>query len=262
MKNFKDYLKESAIDHVYIIKFAQEPTAEQVAVIQEWLKRYDLKNSSQPALIENDTYDFIDIPNRKVFKMNITLGTPISSYILLQDLKTAANINEKLMVVRGQSEPVEVEAQYQIWNKLQDANAASDGLVSTARLSTDREYSADEQPVTGDLFGDNYNRQLLSYLAGVASDRPTMNKEPAAPLFSWLQLEDVTPGEPHQDTSDFNAHIDTPKPTTKGSTEKPAAQKYINSHNEMGDSAIPKVKFFKDPKTGNAKTVVQPVEKE
>lgn len=262
MKNLRDYLAEGAKDHVYIIKFAEQPTDEQVNVVKEWLKRYDLKTSTAPALIENDHKDFIDVANRQVHSMSVTLGTPVSSYILLQDLKTAANINEKMMVVRSENEPVEVYSQYDVWNRFEDNQAEQNGMRSSARLSTDREYSSEEQPTSDPLFGDDYNRKLLTYLAGVENTRPTMECDPPAPLFSWLQLEDISPGEPHQDTSDFNAHIDTPKPVVKGNTDSPVKDNLLTSHGAMSNNSVPKVKFFKDPKTGKTKTVVQPSEKE
>ena len=88
MKDFKSYLTENAKSHVYVIKFAQEPTTEQIQIIEAWLKRFELQNSTKVTMIENDSKDFIDIPNRQIYAFEVTLGTPVSQYILLQDLKT------------------------------------------------------------------------------------------------------------------------------------------------------------------------------
>ena len=90
------------------------------------------------------------------------------------------------------------------------------------------------------------------------AERPSMHVEPKSPLFSWLQMEDIEPGQPIQDTSDFNAHYNTPKPTTQTSDTAPVDDEYVNSRGSMSDNAIPKVMFFKDPKTGKAKQSVQP----
>lgn len=261
MKNFKEYLAEGSTDHNYVIKFSQQPTEEQVQIIGEWLKRYDLKSIAFPEKIQDDHKDFIDIPNKDVYTMSFTIGTPCVSYILQQDLRLCSNIPEKYMVVRGASEPVERYAEYDVWQRLVDKAADKAGEEHAARLSTNREYNASEQPPVDPLFGNEYNKGLLAYLAGVANSRPSMNVEPSAPLFSWLQMEDVDPGTPMQDTSDFNAQFDTPKPVTKGDKKSPVDDTYMNSRGTMSDNSVPKVKFFKDPKTGKAKQVVQPVEK-
>lgn len=260
MKTFQDYLAESALSYVFTIKFANEPTQEQTDTIAAWLKRYDLREIEKPQLIENSHKDFIDIPNRQVYEMKITLGMPISQYILLQDLTRAANISEKFMVVRSQNEPIEQYARYDVWSRQQDAEEKAQGLNPGARLSTDREYLSAEQPTVDPLFGNEYNKKLLSYLAGVADSRPTMNVNAPAELFSWLQMEDIAPGEPKQDTSDFNAHLDTPKPVAKGDSKEPISTKMLTNNGAMSDNAVPVVKFYKDPTTGKAKQVIQPAE--
>lgn len=260
MKTIKDYLAESALSYVFTIKFANQPTQEQTDTIAAWLKRYDLREIQTPQLIENSHKDFIDIPNRQVYEMQITLGMPISQYILLQDLTRAANISEKYMVVRAQNEPIEQYARYDVWSRQQDAEEKAKGDVPAARLSTDRQYLAAEQPTVDPLFGNEYNKKLLSYLAGVAEARPTMHQQAPAELFSWLQMEDIAPGEPKQDTSDFNAHLDTPKPVSKGDDKDPVADKMLTNNGAMSDNAIPVVKFYKDPSTGKAKQVIQPAE--
>lgn len=260
MKNFKHYLAESAKDHVYIIKFAIEPTKEQIDIIENWLNRFELKGSTKVTVIENDTKDFIDIPNRKVYAFEITLGTPVSQYILLQDLKNAANISEKYMVVRSAMEPIQQYAELDTWNRLEDKIAKDKGLKPAARLSTDRTYTQAENPPAGDLFGNEYNKKFLTYLANVADSRPDNVVNPSAPLFDWIK-EDIIPGEPHQDTSDFNAHIKGPKPVMKGNKSAPVKDEFVGSHGELNDNAIPSVKFMQNAKTGKKKEVVKPVRK-
>lgn len=262
MKNFKQYLEESAKNHVYVIKFAIEPTAEQVSIIEEWLNRFELRNATKVAVIENDAKDFIDIPNRKVYAFEVTLGVPVSQYILLQDLKIAANISEKYMVVRSAMEPIQQYAEHDSWSRAQDKMAKEKGLKPAARLSTDRLYANAEQPAVQGLFGDEYNKKFLTYLAGVADSRPAPEVQPSAPLFDWIKVkEDISPGEPHQDTSDFNAHIDTPKPVAKGNLKAPLKDEMVASHSEMTNNALPDVKFFQNAKTNKKKDMVKPARK-
>jgi hypothetical protein len=260
MKNFKNYLTESAKDHVYVIKFAMEPTNEQIDIIESWLKRFELKTSTKVTVIENDNKDFIDVPNRKVFAFEVTLGTPVSQYILLQDLKTAANISEKYMIVRSALEPIEQYAEIDTWNRMQDAVAKDKGLIPAARLSTDRVYPAAEAPRIASPFGDEYNKKFLSYLASVASSRTDNIVTPSSPLFDWIN-EDISPGEPHQDTADFNAHIKGPKPVSKGKDTPPVEKGMTVSHGALSDNTIPHVKYFQNTKTGKKQQVANPVRK-
>lgn len=262
MKSFKKYLAESAKDHVYVIKFAVEPTSEQIKIIETWLARFELRKAGKLVMIENDTKDFIDIPNRTVHALEVTLGTPVSQYVLLQDLKVAANISEKFMVVRSANEPIQQYAELDTWNRQQDKIAKEKGLKPAARLSTDRLYHKAEEPVVNKLYGDDYNKTLLSYLAQVAKDRPDEIIQPSAPLFDWIKVkEDMTGGEPKQDTSDFNAHIHGPKPVSKGSNAAPVKDAMLSSHGEISDNALPTVKFLQNEKTGKTKEVVKPVRK-
>jgi hypothetical protein len=260
MKNFKSYLTENAKDHVYVIKFAMEPTKEQIDIIESWLQRFELRNSSKLAVVEHDTKDFIDVPNRKMFAFEVTLGTPVSQYILLQDLKTAANISEKYMVVRSALEPIEQYASMDSWNRMEDALAKDKGLVPAARLSTDRVHQAAEAPRIAAPFGDEYNKKFLSYLASVADSRPNNVVTPSAPLFDWIN-EDISPGEPHQDTADFNAHIKGPKPVSKGKDTPPVEKDMTFSHGALSDNTIPRVKYFQNTKTGKKQQVIKPVRK-
>lgn len=263
MKQFIEYLAESTSSYAFTIKFANEPTQDQVNILEAWLQKYDLKEFSKPQLIEHNHKDFIDQPNRKVYAVNIVLGLPVSQYILLQDLTRAANISEKYMVVRSHNEPIEQYSRYDVWSRQQDELEKKQGYDAGPRLSTDRTYSTAEQPITDPLFGNQYNEKLLTYLAGIADTRKNENVDSAQPLFSWLQLEDIAPGEPHQDTSDFNAHIKTPKPVSKGNDTAPVDKKFLNSNDEMSDSSIPRVKFYKDAsgKAKQVKQVIQPMEK-
>lgn len=262
MKNFKDYLAESDKSYVYFIKFAIKPSNEQLENIETWLKRYDLKQITSPESIEDNHKDFIDVQNRNVHSMKIVLGAPVSQYILLQDLKNTANMSEKIMAVRSENEPIEVYSQFDAWERKAEADAAKRGEANGPQLSVDREYTDAEQPPADDLFGNEYNKKLLTYLAGIAGSRPTMNVDPPAPLFSWIHMEDIEPGEPHQDTSNFNAHIKgAPMPITDGKDSSPINAQWLNNTGTMSDDAIPKVKFFKDMKTGKAKQVLKPMEK-
>lgn len=260
MKLFTEYLSESTKNYNYVIKFAEKPTDEQVEMIESWLKKYDLRNITKPSLVEYSHKDFIDIPNRSVHEIQVNLGLPISSYVLLQDLKTAANISEKMIVVRGADEPIERYASFDSWGRAEDTKATEDGFLPASMLSTDREYNKIEQPNTELLYGNEYNKSLLSYLAGIAAARPTMQIDPPAPLFAWIKMNDRDDTMP-PDVTDFNADYDTPKPIKVANSDTPPIKsEFINSHGGMSDAAIPSVKFYKNSASGQ-RQVAKPARK-
>lgn len=260
MKTFKDYLEESTKNYQYVIKLAMAPTDKQLELIETFLKRYDLRKMEGPRKASNDD-NFIDITNRQVHEIVAEIGVPVSQYILLQDLKSAVNISENFMVVRSMNEPIELYSQVNAWNKEIDDEVAKDGDINGSRLSTDREYRQEEQPPVTDLFGNEYNKKLLAYLAGVADARPTKNVDPPAPLFSWIKLKDVEQQEPKQDTADFNGHIDSVKPVSNGDTTQPVDSKWTTNSGTMSDDSIPTVRFLKNQETGKSRQIVKPSEK-
>lgn len=259
MKNFKHYLEESTKRYQYVIKFAMLPTDRQIELIETFLKRYDLRKMEGPLRADNDE-DFIGISERQVHEIRAEIGAPISQYILLQDLRSLADISENAMIVRSMSEPIERYSQIRAWNNDIDAECAEKNEISAPRLSIDREYSKEEQPPVGDLFGNEYNKKLLSYLAGVADARPEKTVDPPSPLFSWIKSDGISPQEPVQDTIDFNNHIDSVKPVLKGNNQLPIDQELMTSSGAMSDNSIPIVRFLKNNKTGKTRQVVKPSE--
>lgn len=260
MKNFVDYLAESTKTYSFYIKFAVKPDDDQIARIESRLKAYDLREMTDPTVVTDDNHkDFIGVKNRNVHSMKVTIGVPVTQYLLLQDIQASCGIAESLLAVRSANEPIELYSQTDAWNRQTDREAREDGLDKGSRLTTDRFYDDAEQPPVTDLFGDQYNKKLLQYLAGVADSRPSKHYDPPAPLFSWIQMEDVEPGLPMQDTSNFNAHIkDAPMPASTATDDHPVDQDMINSQGQMSDNSIPQVKFFRSE--GKLKTIVKPTE--
>lgn len=260
MKTFADYFTESARTHKFVVKFAIKPDENQVLRIESRLKSYGLQEMTAPVMVHDETKDFIGIKNRNVHSMDVVLGRPATQYMLLQDLQSACGISESLLAVRSADEPIEIYSQQDVWKRETDTKAREDGFEPAARLSTDRFYSDEEQPDVGELFGNQYNQRLLQYLAGVAKSRPSSNVEPAAPLFGWIQMEDVEPGTPLQDTSNFNAHIkDAPSSVPVPSETPPVDPKNLYHDGTMVDDSVPVVKFFKNKETGATRNVRKPL---
>lgn len=261
MKRLKQYLAENTTKYVYFVKFANKPTDDQVESIKSFLKKYDLVSMSNPELVDNGS-DFIDLPDRSVHSCKIEICMPIGQAVLFQEIKNASDISEKLIVLRSENEPIEQYAQFLNWENSVNSEQKDKGNVPSALLGVDREYFKDEQPNATDLYGNEYNKKLLTYLAGVANSRPTTNVEPPAPLFSWLDMLKVEPQEPVQSAVDYNANIPgAPQVITKGELVEPVDPMFMTSSGAMSNASQPTTRFFRNEKTGELISVKKPVEK-
>jgi hypothetical protein len=259
MRSIKEYIAESTKEHAYILKMAVEPSEAQVNTVELLLRSYDIVHFSKLLKVQDERFDFFDVPSRDVWSIRFVTKQPISSYVLQQRIREELNIPEKYIVVRTSNEPVEVEAEDERFKELVDKTAADDGLVAGPRLSIKSFYNNAEQPAVTDLYGDNYNKNFLNYLANVKSERPTDEVDAPAPLFSWIAMNKFIE-ENGVEQVDFNAHIDTPKPVmkAKGKQTEPVIATALGSHGNLDDGAMNNVRLLKDPKTGKETAVVAP----
>ena len=243
MKSLKDYLAESQQLHEYVIRFAQRPSDVDMDTLEEVLKKFDLRDVSSPEKIQNSDLDFFDIPYRDIYQVRVATGVKLSPYVLLQDLRTAMNINEKEIRVRGAHDPVQTEHEHQEWYNEIRADARSKGWQPQSLLSTNREYLKDEQPATPPVYGDDYNKNLLGYLNNIAQGRASDHKDAPNPLFSWLDMDKVVKPEPQGE--DFNAGYDAPGPHQKPQDSLANAPWLMNT-NVFKNSAQPRVSTWQD----------------
>lgn len=249
MKSLKSYIAESTGVHVYVIKTSMALSDAQVNTVESLLHAYQLVDISKPTRIEDDQFDFFDMPTKDVHGIRITLSTPVSSYVLLQQIRNALAIPEKQIVVRAVTEPVEVEAEEQRFNRTSDAAAKDKGFTFASRLGTDRLHDPAEEPSVTDVFGDEYNKNLLMHLANIKAERKSDEVDAPSPLFSWLDKHNAAELEPKQDTSDFNAHIDTPKPVTgKGKKDGPVRADALGKEGNFDDGARNNYRIYSDKK--------------
>lgn len=260
MKSIKEYIVESTKEHAYILKMAVEPSTPQLNTVESLLRGYGLVHFSKLMKVEDERFDFFDIPSRDVYSIRFVTKAPLSSYVIMQDIKTALNVPEKYIVVRTSNEPVEVEAEDERFKEMVTADAVKDGLQRAPMLSIKQFYDDAEQPATDGLFGDDYNKKFLSYLAGIKVSRPTDEVDPPSPLFSWIDMKKIKPAEPMQDAADFNANYDTPKAITKAKGNEPEPVKAIalGSAGNLDDGAVDNVRLLVDPKTGKRSAVKAP----
>lgn len=253
MKSLKTYIAESTKVHVYHIKLAMAPSSEQVNTVESLLRTYQLLDFSKPTKIEDDKFDFFDIHSKDVHYIRIVTNIPLSSYVIQQQLRDALNIPDKYIVVRAINEPIELEAETQRFKQLAADEAKEKGFTFASMLDTDRVYQASEDPAVTNIFGDEYNKNLLANLANIKADRKSIEVEPHMALFSWIDMKKVQPHEPIQDPSDFNAHINTPKPTTGKNTKDAAIEnQFLGTEGNFDDGVVNNVVHY------NNKTTIAP----
>ena len=250
MKSLKNYIAESTKVHIYHIKLAMEPSSVQVNAVESLLRAYQLVDFSNPSRIEDDKFDFFDIHNKDVYCIRIVTSTPISSYVLQQQLRDALDIPENYIVVRAINEPVEIEAEEQRFKQVAADEAKQKGFTFASMLDTNREYQKDENPSVVNVFGDEYNKNLLANLANIKADRKSMEFEPHMSLFSWIDMKKVEPQEPVQDTSDFNAHLNTTKPiTSKNKKDTAIDDQFLGTEGNFDDGAVTNIVRYNDKGT-------------
>jgi hypothetical protein len=255
MKSLKNYIAESTGVYPYVIKMPMAPSDAQVNTVESLLRAYQLVDISKPIKIVDDKFDFFDIPLKDVHCIHITLGTPISSYVLMQQLRNALVIPEKNIVVRTITEPVEINAQEQMFKNEEDAKAKSKGFTFASNLSTDRLYDPVEGPAVTNVFGDDYNKNLLLHLAHMKSERKSDEVDAPSSLFTWLDKHKAVELEPKQDVSDFNAHLDTPKPVTgTGDKSGPIDINVLGKEGNFNDAASNNYRIYVD-KAGKRSSV-------
>lgn len=249
MKSFREYLIESTKENHYALKLAMEPTDKQMDAVESFLKKFDLLDISKPKKLEKDGIDFYNVPHNNIYQINVTAGMPISQYILMQQLRNVLNIPEEYIVVRSANEPIEVHAEDMEFKGPAYDPTKDSKLSSRARLSTDRFYDDAEQPLVTDVFGDDYNKRLMDYLASVADDRRTDHYEAPSPLFSWMDM-DKAMAENTVESEDFNERFDTVKPVSKGKGKDaaPIEPRYLGRPGNFDDGASANVRLLKNDK--------------
>lgn len=249
--DLKKYLAESTKTYNYRIKTVVEMDDKVAATIEEFLKRFNVLNTSKVSktILQKNPMDFSSLQNREVFMMDVTLGLPVSSYLLQRQLAGLLRLPENYLVVRGEHDPLELQndSAAQLGDIKDQAEAK--GLTQATVLGTDSDYPEADQTADGqNYYGDAYNSRLLSYMKELAKVRDEESKVDAPDsLFSWLELKDAT-GDAVE-TPDFNADITSPEEKKE---DKDALK--VSGLGNFSDDGKTVKKTYTD-KSGNVKTL-------
>jgi len=231
MKSFKDYLVESERKYDFRIKIASANIDEHaVDRLEQFLSKYDLIEMSNPkkTIIQENPLDFYELTNVDVTIIDILTRLPVSSYVLQQDIKALLSLPDRYVVVRSSDDPIENQT-----NRLADINAINqtaekDGLQPASLLSTQSSSDENEMSVNGaKLYGNEYNFNLLKYLAAVTANRPTttynkevnLNGEPVEmsgdPNSFNNDIKDAPRSIPYWEKNDVDSNMDLDNVTGK-----------------------------------------------
>lgn len=219
MKSFFQYLAEATKEYEYRIRTIAPVTDSTIAKIEKVLDKYNLISITKPkkTILQDSPLDFPNVDMAEVFIIDIKTGVPVSSEVLLQELRGALDIPWSEIVVRGKNDPMELETE------VQDSDNKGLKDADSPLLSSDPAYK--EYPISIDepqAFGDAYNKRFLSFLAKVSAERaeveavvqPENQKKSAFGLMSEL----------NSNSEDFNKDYDTPKPVPANKADKNAPE--------------------------------------
>ena len=191
MKQFKDYLSESAKKYDFRIKVAGEFTAEQADTMKALLGKFQVSGFKEAGKtpIQELPLDFPKIKNAQVCIYETTLDYPATSWELHEYLSSNMGISKDALVVRRPGEPSERE---------QEPVAER-----TEPLLTDSEYKESPNAKFEDFYGDTYNTGFVKELNDI------------------LKLQRKARGEEIPETATAKFNTDTP--AASGIILKPAA---------------------------------------
>lgn len=208
MKSFYQYLAESAKTYKFRVKTVNQIDDHFISTLKRALFKYDVKSVGSPKklMAQKVPMDFASYPMAEIWILDIEIGVPASSYVLAVELRQALQLMDSMLVVRGENEPVEIEAQ-----KIEEIHKDDEH----GALLNDAEYG-EAMPPKEVAFGDEYNKKLLNYLAQQKADREALEVSAIDEVkknskFSWLTKKDTVVGD------DFNKDFDTVKPVHSNS---------------------------------------------
>ena len=202
MKNFKDYLSESAEKYDFRIKIAGTVTTEQVDALKNLLQKFQVsgfkKVSTTP--IQEMPLDFPKIKNAEVSIFEVSLDYPSTQWELKEYLGTGLGLTQDAIVVRRPGEPSE---------EYQEPQEKREGA-----LLNDSEYKEAPNAKFEDFYGDKYNTDFVKELNAILKLQRKERGEqiPEAKSDDVMKNPGATTNDlPQNNTSVFNKVAEDPR---------------------------------------------------
>ena len=154
MKNFKEYLQESALQriHTFRVKVAGEVSKEQESKLASMLERYQVSKFKKVGVtpIQALPLDFPQVKNCEVNIYEVSLDYPTTQQELTEYLSTGLEVSKQRLVVRRPGEPSE---EYQTQEPKREG-----------ALLNDAEYKESPNANFEDFYGTKYNSGFVKEL--------------------------------------------------------------------------------------------------
>lgn len=190
MKNFRDYLEESKRVYRFRIKTVVPIHDGMMDRIEDTLKAYDAVMISRPktTILHTHPLDFPNVSAGEVTIIDVETALPASSYEMMMNLRSALNIPEPYIVVRGEYEPQE-----RYTRQINDREELMAQHPTAPLLSTESSSAENDLPIPT-LYGDAYNMSLLRYLTARGEEKPEgadENDQTVRPIPKWEKPGDA-----------------------------------------------------------------------
>lgn len=217
--DIKQYLRESEKQYHIRLKTIVPLGDDEMDRIEMMVAKYQPISISRPhkTILQRVPLDFPNVDVAEVYIVDMIFALPIAPHVLRADIRKILFAPENYVFVRTQAEPGELQSDILTAISDIETEALKKGLTKAAILD-DPDYNEVETQHQ-DLYGQDYNESLISYLGTIEKERKdTIARVLNAP-FAWLDLPDRKDQEPVQDTANFNADIKG-APFVKAPTKK------------------------------------------
>lgn len=154
MKNFKEYLSESAVakKHTFRVKVAGDFTSEQESKLKTMMEKYKVDSFSKlkTTPVQALPLDFPQVRNCEVHIFEVEVEYPTTQFELTEYLTVGLGVNRQNLAVRRPGEPSE---EYQ-----------APAEERTGALLSDPNYKEAGNPQFEDFYGDKYNSGFVKEL--------------------------------------------------------------------------------------------------
>ena len=176
MKNLMDFLMQNKDIHEYRLKFAFEPSADQLDCLKKKLSKYDLIDFGpvQKTIFQTKPLDFYHLDCGEIYMIDVQLERPTTQDLLAKDVSALMKVSESLVVVRDKNEPLEIEH-----SKDLDLDEEYESILM------DPDYKEAESIDPKELCGDEYTDEMVKAVVDHAKSDGGAYKDFMSASFSF-----------------------------------------------------------------------------
>ena len=166
-KKLEDYIMLRKDEKTFRVKFAFQPKDIDMDRVERALQKYDVIDIGpiSKTIFQKNPVDFADINNSEIWIFDVTLGFPVASFVLKEELIQLFKTHSKFIVVRGEDDPLQEQADEILEddedNETANADEDSEPILNNDHYEELSEFEADAK----EYYGDDYNEEMLKVFA-------------------------------------------------------------------------------------------------